>query len=633
MTENGQQPKNGEDRVKFWLDRINTAKNYIKREYEEIGVDRFIAEYRGEYDVKLANMQVPPINEVYAYVDTLLSNLIFRDPYIAVNAKKTGTVQGAWILEQAVNYYWRELKTKEEIELELIDTALAGNGWHKNGIKVTSTGGSESLKVDQKFFSNRVNFRDIVWNVGSRRPPFDCVWMAQRIVKPTMEAKKQYGDRATGLKGGKHPCLSDTEYEQAAFKDDLNFSTLWEIWDTETKEILLVAEDHDRFLKKPVRWPEYLDEFPFSRLIFSQIPDYAFGIPDIKPQEPQILETIKLVAMFLNHVKRFSRQYAMRAGSIKESEVEKFEKGIDGAIIKINMAQGSLSEAIQPIQYAPFQPEVFNLLGILDQIKKNISGQPNINRGAPERTSSRTIGELEMIQEGSKSRTDRKIDRLETHIENIARHMIAHMQAHLDLPTMIKITGMPPQEILQAFQGKINEQTLTLNFSKEEIQGEYDVEVRAGSTIPLNKTNETRILQSLLEQSVRLAGAKELPPLVETIIAEILRNLEVKSVESAFIQQRILQAQRLKNEVEGQDTKKLKDLADVEKRKAQAEKLRGDMAIDAVNALSQAAAMGILPEAIELGRGMGVLPQETAPQNIPALPGIPVAQGEPGIPV
>jgi len=602
-------PKKEKDKVKLWLERVRIAAKQLEFERERLGVPRFLEEYEGNYQVMLGRMRVPPINEVYSYIQSLISLLINRDPYIAVNAEKTGTIKGAKILEAAVNYFWRELKIKDEVEDELIDVGLAGSAFHKDGVNKESVGSADQLKQDiEKLYSLRVSFRDMVWNIGARKVPTDCQWMAQRIVRPTADVKEQYGARAAGLKGGPHPDLSPAETKSALFKDDLNFSTLWEIWDAMNKQFFLLAENHDKFLRKPQNWPEHMDEFPYSHLYFNRIPDKPCPLPDVAPFEPQILEKIKLVAMALNHVKRWNRQAFVKRGSMRRAEMDKFERGVDGAIIQID--GGAPADVVRPTDYPALQGDVYAILVRLDQIIATVSGTPAQLQGGQAKSPTRTLGELEMQTQGGMNRVQRKVDRVETHVENIARHMIANMKANFDMPTVVKITGMQPQEILQAFPQNADPQTGSIVFTKEDIIGEYDVEVKAGSTLPLNKEGRMAILRTVLEQAARLAQAPSVPPFLQVVIEELLRDLDIKSLEQAFKMQTQAAEQKAKAQAQEQGIESQKTAAEADKRRAQASNIRADTAIETGRALNEANQAGVLPQAIELGRGLGQFPAD-----------------------
>jgi len=602
------EPDSETGRVRLWLDRVSVSRKWRDRVLDDAGVKRFIDEYNGEYNVRLANMQVPPVNDVFAYVQASIAGLYFKNPYIAVNPKKKGSILGSYILESAVNYYFRELDTKEELEKEIVDVLLTGDGFHKIGKHIKTVGTGEMLKlISEKLYSTRVSWKDIVFNIGTREICKDSVWMAQRIVRPTFEVKELFPGN-DDLKGGPHPSLSQGEIESAEFKGDLNFSTLWEIHDAREKKIYTVAEGYyKKFLKKPVDWPEYMDEFPFLNLYFNLVPDEPYHMSDIKPWEPQILEKIKLVAMILNHVKRWSRQLLVKEGTIANSQLTKLEQGNDGAMI---MTKANPSECAQVLSYAPMPPEVFQLVQILDQIAKETNGQPSVDRGAPEATKSRTLGELNFIKEGAKGRTDRKVQRIERHMEGIARHLIMHMKSDFDVEQAVKITGDPPDIILKAFAdaGKYDAVSHSVTFTKDDIQGDYDVEVRAGSTLAMDKATRTQVLEMVLDKAAQLAQMPQIPPFVEAIITELLRDYDIPQLQMAFDQQQQSAQVKMGQEIAQQQTAAQKTQAETAKRQAQAAQIRTETAITGAQALLGAAKEGVLPEAIELGRATGQMP-------------------------
>lgn len=596
---------------RLWLDRVNTARKYRDRVMKDMRVDNFYKEYAGEYDVRIGSNIAPPIGEVFAYVQASIATLYHKDPYLAVNANKKGTIQGAAILETAVNYYQRILRSKEEYEMELTDVLLAGHAWHKTGTYIKTVGSGFDLRIQsEKFYSNRVPWKDIVFNIGSQRPPVDSRWIAQRLVRPTDEVKETYGQRAAGIVGGPYPSLNKEELKSSSFKGDLNFSVLWEIHDIKERKIRLVAEDHNKYLKTPVDWPDYVHEFPFRMLWWNFNPDSAFPFSDISAWEPQILEKIKFLAMLMNHLKRWSRQLLVKKGSLSVSEMDKLEKGIDGSAIEVKTS-GNPAEAAQPLSYAPFPPEVFIVLNKLDEIMNNVNGQPSVDRGAPQRTVSRTEGELEMIQQGSKSRTDRKVSKLEDHIESVGKDLIAHMQGNFDSEQIIKITGKTSQEIIQAFGDKYDPQTKSIKFTKDDIQGEYDIDVVGGSTLPLDKETRVQLLSIILDKATRLAQLPSIPKFMEVIIKEILRDYNIKSLEAAFDeqQQEVVGMRQQQNKIS--EIKTDQEQAKTEKLRAQAEAERAEAVENIGRTLHDAHQANVLPEAIALGRGLGVFPEES----------------------
>ena len=78
--------------VQRWHDRISVSKRWKEDISNKNGWEDLLDELKGRFDVVLGNNYVPPINEMFAYRDTMVSNLLARDPYIAVNAQTNASI-------------------------------------------------------------------------------------------------------------------------------------------------------------------------------------------------------------------------------------------------------------------------------------------------------------------------------------------------------------------------------------------------------------------------------------------------------------------------------------------------------------------------------------------------------------
>lgn len=590
-------PATESEEVNRWHQRISIAKKVHEDWVQESGAKRFCDEYKGDFKNsgvtfyrRGAKVPVPPINEVFAYVQSDVATTYNRDPYLTVNPK-AGTVKAAKLWEVWINYEWRRLRVKEEMELEIIDKDLVGYAFHKVGSTVDSVGSGETLKIlNERLYSTRVDWRDVFWNIGSRRPPYDCQWMAQRIVRPLDDIKAKYPNAAS-LKGSQHPDLDDDTYKKSNYKDDIEVGVFYEIWDARTKQKYLVADGlKDNYLDAPKPFPDYINEFPFFMYWDFAVPGSPRPMSAIAPWEAQILEEMVLLAQAINHAKRWNRQLFIRGGTIDENALDKFERGDDGAIITVN---GSLEEgAFKFADFGQLPTDFYLLMDRLQAIKRNINGQPEFLRGGVTKTGTRTQGELMMMQEGAKGRTDRKVDRLETHCENIARHMMAHMKGNFDFEQVVKVTGETPQEVLDVLGDHYDPMTKSVKFSTEDILGEFDVEVKAGSTLPMDKQTRVKLLEMVLPVVAQASGKGPLPPLLFTLVKEILDNLEIKSLQEAYeVEQE--QARKIAQEQAGrQDTDDIKTAAEAKKRDAQAQQIHAETEIT-----MQDAAMGPLGRA------------------------------------
>ena len=582
-------PKTEAEEVGLWQQRISISKKCHDEWVESSGAKRFCEEYKGNFDLSFmgrkGKIKIPPINEVFAYVQSDVAQTYNRDPYITVNPR-SGTVKGAKLWEVWLNYVWREHRTKEELELEIIDKDLAGYAFHKTGHSVDSVGTNEQLKiVSEKLYSTRVDWRDVLWNIGSRRPPYDCQWMAQRIVKPLEDVKAKYPN-AKELKGSQHPDLDDETYKKSTYKDDIEVCVYYEVWDARSRRILLVSEGlKDKYLSEPRPWPEYLDEFPFLMYWDFAVPGVPRPMSAIAPWEAQILEEMWLLAHAVNHAKRWNRQMFYKHGGVfDENAMDKYEQGVDGAMIAVT-GLGDLNTDMRFADFGQLPTDFYLLMDRLQAIKRNIHGQPDFVRGAATKTQTRTIGELQLMEAGAKGRVDRKIDRLETHIENIARHLMAHMKANFDFEMVVKVSGDTPEEVIEALGQRFDPVTRSVKFSAEEIQGEYDVEVKAGSTLPMDKQNRTRLLETVLPVVAQASGKGPLPPLLFTLVKEILDNLEIKSLQEAYEVEQEQARQAAQEQSEKERPEEVKTAAEAEKRTAQAAQVRAETEITVQDAM------------------------------------------------
>ncbi len=548
-----------------WLGRIQNAQRIRDKEKNEKGWDRFLEEYQGVYYSQGQNrtMTVPPINMVFGHVWTMIPKLYFRDPYISVNAKGKDYILRSHILQTVINYFFAELNVKREIEKAMMDTILIGHGWFKYGFTGVfgKTETQEDRKADQgkepiedvnefvkneEIFVVHVPWEDILFdNDLSKDPPYDCRWIAHGFTKP-LEAVKTSDlyQNTDGLKSNISVKDSDSERKQRGDRmdseSDIPLVKLWEIWDKDTGRIYVVAEGCEHFLRDVQNVYE-MEGLPFSMLKFNRVPGKPYPLSDIFLIEPQILERIKIRATQINHIKRWNRQYSVEQGAMEPEEIAKLALGVDGSITM--RMKGSLAPAV--IEYASMQSEIFQLDNLIQQDMDAVIGQTDVERGGKARTTTRTLGELETQLQGTASRSAKRQDQLEDFLEEVCRKVIQLIKQFQDIEKYVRITGKMPQEVeasLKAFPGFDGTGVL---FSKKDIQGEFDVEVKAGSTIPINKENRLKILEAILTLGPSI-GISPGGPVAMAIGREIVRDLEIAEAEKAYDEEaKLMEQQRM----------------------------------------------------------------------------------------
>lgn len=577
--------------VQKWQDRIAVSRRWRDQVSQENNWENLLDEIKGKYDVVLGNIQVPPINEMFAYKDASLANLYYKDPFIAVNAKKNATILSAYILEAGVNHLWAELKLKADIELQITDGLFVGHAWNKVGNNTKTSGSGDLLKItEDSIYANRVSWRDMYMNVGCKNPPKDNIWLSQRIYRPTEDVKKDYPKLAKRLTGSSYPSIDIKYMKNILYKEDFNYTAIYEVWDAHERKIYTLADEiNNQYLEDPKDWPEWLDEFPFQFLSFHNIPDEPYPQSDVAPWEPQVKEKIKLFTMMLNFAKRWNRQMLMKKGTMGLQEVDKFEKGIEGSILMASTT-GDIQAATKMLDWGSMPPDFFMLIDRLDALIDRIRGQSQFQQGGVTKTATRTSSELELIKGGADARSDRKQDRIETHCESIARHIIMQMKNNFDVPYIARITGKEPPEIIQAFrdQGIYDEASKTIKFDKSAIQGDFDVAVKAGSTLPLDKGTRDQILNKVYQMSIPLASAPSVPPFIAEIVKELLKDYEIKGLEQAFEEQQKASQQKAEEESQQTSINDQKTMAETAKRNAQAQNVQIDTLIKGVQGAGKA---------------------------------------------
>lgn len=528
-----------------WLKLIQRAQKFRDQVRDKQGWNRFLEYYEGDYRVGGKAIQSPPINLVYGYVQTGIARIYFRDPYITVNPTKVISPNGARILEQVINYYFRELGMKNENAKMLLDTYLVAHGWIKYGYKAemgqqddTSGHPSEYIK-NEEIFATYVPWDDVLFDVTlCKDPPHDCRWIAHRIIKPLEEVKGNPELQNTELLQSNVSARDSKgeKIDEALRDSDLDLFEWWEIFDQDTNRILCVAEGVDGFLQEKENAFE-MEGLPFSMMKFNPLPGKPYPLSDISIIEPQILERIKLRAGQINHIKRWARQLSIEKGSMSKEEMSKFEQGVDGAVTE--RAVGS--KVPEPIQYAAIQAESFQLDDLIQRDMDAVIGQTDVERGGVARTKTDTLGELKEQTAGTSSRSAKRQDMLEDFLEEEAKKLISLIQQFQTTPKYVRITGMSPEEIQQAFQG-LQTDANGFYFTKDDIQGEYDIEVKAGSTLPMNRENRIKVIEALLNPAVAQAIGIMQGPIPPTptgleLGKELIRELDLKGVEKAYEQQ------------------------------------------------------------------------------------------------
>ena len=572
-------PESEKHEVESWIRTVQKVEKDAEDIGNKAGWKRYIEEYKNEWGFLQAKTAIPiiPINLIYAYTKTEIARLYFRDPWITVNPKRMEDIGSAQIAEQVVNYTWSELALKQEIKKVLLESILVGHSYIKVGYaaefgtvesqpivekkkpgrpskKVHEIETSEYIK-SENVFAYHVPYKDILFDPSATFPcTHNARWMAHKIVKPLRAVKKAGIYNHTDMlkssgKGDDDKAGYDTSGNNTKKLDhDIKSVTLYEIYDLDNMRVVTVSPGCPYYLNE-IAYPEYLaGGFPFSMLAFNPVPGEAYPMSDVAAQEGLAIEMTKIVAIWLNHLKRHNRQIIIEPDLFTDAELDKFKDGNDGAIIKAN---GPIADKYFIPQYPPVQADSYQIYNEAYKLYQVVSGQTPADQGGQAKVPTRTLGELRLQMMGGHARADEKVDVLEDFIAEIARKLIGIMQKKYDLPKISRIVGeksvqkkimgvLPGRPTAQPqlpggqpnpIQDKSFQSDFAFSWNRQDILGEMDVDVVAGSTVPMDKESTLQILEKLVPL-LPAAGISPGSPAAKQYAREIFRLIGNQSLES-----------------------------------------------------------------------------------------------------
>lgn len=533
--------KTERDEVMKWLTRIENSERFRKKAGDKYRWLRLTEEYKGYFQglTDATDIYIPSLNYMFAYIKSEIPSLSMRDPKIKVNPKNGTSVLAAKILEKALNYIWRKKKIKRENKKNIFDNLLQGHSWFKVGY-VGNFGSVEDAEgntfefiEDEEFFGYRIPVENIAFNPDAQDPPYDCRWIAHEVWMPLEEAKNNKDFKHTDMLTASRPNPESEDTDASRQADDANRGDpdvskckLFEVWDKKKQAVFIVSPGVPFYIREPRKWPYKLKGFPFSFLRLNDDPDQPYGIPDCYMFEQQVTELMKIRATQLDHLKRFNRQLLVAEGHMTDDAMALFTQAITGATIPVRTDGKPLNDMVQPVIYPPLPSDMYAVEDRIQGDIRKISGQSDLDQGAPQKTQTRTIGELQEIQQGGSKRRSDKLDTIEDFIEDIANNYTTLLQQLADVPQFVRMSGEDPQTVIDGLgdrpSAKESGAEITKNgftFTKDDIQGEFDFEVVAGSTAPLDQNQQWQVVMNFIELAPK-AGAIPGGPFVRALAAK-----------------------------------------------------------------------------------------------------------------
>jgi hypothetical protein len=458
-------PKDLDD-IKLWKERIRVSKEFQKKKGATEDWKRYVDLFNNKQwaETFKAEDRVT-VNMIYALVSTAKPMLYFKNPRILVIPKKEEYRPGAEIAERALNYEWIEHRLKEKIKLSILDGLLISHGWIKQ------------VYYDDKIHALRVSPFDMFVD-----PMAGSDWRASRyLIHRTfksledVKANPNY-ENTKNLKTSSK--MTEVIFGQYADKEGLSDDTkrveLWEIHDREKGKIRVMATDHDKWLRNE-KHPYECEDFIFEMLRLIEVPDHFYPMSSIAPVESPCKELNKTRTQLINHRKRHKRILLFDKQVLTPDNLEDIEKSEALSLIGVD-GREAVQGSIQPVPDPPLGADIYQIEQVIKGDIREIYGQSEYQRSA-QAPGVETATEAMMIERGTRLRPDEMLDIIQDFCVDIAKKRLQMMKQFYTSEHMYRFAD----EMGQVQWG---------SFTKEDIQGEYDVDIEIASTMPWSE--ETR---------------------------------------------------------------------------------------------------------------------------------------------
>jgi hypothetical protein len=238
---------------------------------------------------------------------------------------------------------------------------------------------------------------------------------------------------------------------------------IWHVWDMRSMFQLLILDNpcNTIYQKKFKRLP-LIDFRPDRRLItegFYPIPPVYHWL---SPQD-EINETREMLRA---HRRRFVRKFMVTEGAIDDEEIEKFETGPDGALVKVKK-----ENAIVPIQNADLGQALTEAIQTSGDDLIRISGTTNPDRGISDRG---TATEANITEARGQIRQTKDRDRWVWFLSLVGREVLLTARDKFTLGIWAELTA-PEGE---TFLGSVKENQAEYKYvTSEDLNDGYDFKI------------------------------------------------------------------------------------------------------------------------------------------------------------
>ena len=556
-------PKN----LKASMARYRTLLSVGRKWREDQGYDKTWKRMRDIYRLKMlkaSNQDQVPVAAGFSTINVIEPNVAINHPKFTVSARRPDAEDKATIAEAALNYSWQHFNMHPAFRHVVKDSLIYGIGWGKviycfeeewqdrSDSEITDDFAVQrdaadqfaaenphlaaEVPTDQQILDGVPQQKQVVVKdhpMYERVSPFDIfvdpeatgpedwAWVAQRIVRPlkTVKNETKYDKSArNALNADSRVRWSqDDSPDKGEAQDVVQRVTLWEFYDLTAKTMCVFSDQGDKFLVAPTPFP-YAYGVPFIPLFDYEVPDQFFSIGELEAIEGLQDELNNLRTSMVRAQDLDIQKFVGRKSALDSKALAALASANPNEVILVN-DDSPLDQVIVPLARNTVNPQMYDFSRQIEDDIQYITGVSDYQRGSSSEIS-RTATEASIIQDASNARSADKLAKVEHHLGEAGRRIVQLWQQYLTTEQVVRIINPAGQ-------------TVWAQFSREDIEGEFDFEVEAGSTQPQNETFKRQTANAMLQAFGPMIGTFIAPE----ILIPILRDgFNIKNPEQYIMQ-------------------------------------------------------------------------------------------------
>lgn len=354
----------------------------------------------------------------------------------------------------------------------------------------------EKVTVDTKYKVNRVRPENFLIDPRAGNFLESADWMAEKIFMPTSEARKRFNDSDIpsvkkidkDIKGDSLNYSSPVRGIDEKQEEELNMSVIYEVWDTKQKRKFYMSRNvQDKAYKSsriPDSYTDFEDDSPYVPIKHHEIPDQFYPLPDIHPQI-QIQQSYNKARNDVNDYRdQFKQKFFIQSGALDPDEEQKLSSSKLGEIIRMDQNPNTNMPVASVPQPSSVPSQIVQSLQLDKQDLQEVSGITELQRGGRDTQGQKATQSI-LANQSSQAKMNWKLMHITNAANKVGNKLLKLIQNNKKIGGVLKIEGG------ERLAGEDREARKNfIRFTPNDLQGEFDVEAKWGSSRPNNKQGE-----------------------------------------------------------------------------------------------------------------------------------------------